>query len=86
MFLAIALVVVAILFFRSPLAPAAADAIRHHNGIPIRHEPADDKLAEIIDEMAQLREQVGELAERMDFTERMLADVRRRDVLQNPRS
>jgi len=86
MFLAIALIVVAVLFFRSPLAPAAADAIRHHNGIPIRQEPAEEKLAEILEEVSQLREHVTELAERMDFTERMLADVRRRDVLQNPRS
>jgi hypothetical protein len=85
-FLAIALIVVAVLFFKSPIASAAADAIRHHNGIPpVRDAKADD-VEQVTEELAQLRDQFSELAERVDFTERALAEVRRRDALQNPRS
>ena len=85
--LAIALIVVAVLFFKSPLAAAAAEAIRHHNGVPIRDSKTDDEaLAQVTEELALLRDQFAELAERMDFTERALAEVRRRDALQNPRS
>jgi hypothetical protein len=86
MFLAVALIVVAVLFFRSPLAPAAAEAIRHANGVPTRDHRMDESIAGIAEELSQLREQFSELAERVDFTERALAEVRRRDALQNPRS
>jgi hypothetical protein len=86
MFFALALIVVAVLFFKSPLAPAAADAIRHVNGVPARDPRLDETLAQVTEELNQLREQFSELAERVDFTERSLADVRRRDALQNPRS
>jgi hypothetical protein len=86
MFLAVALIIVAVLFFRSPLAPAAADAIRHVNGVPVRDTRLAETIAQLNEELSQLREQCSELAERVDFTERALADVRRRDALQNPRS
>ncbi len=86
MFFALALIVVAVLFFKSPLAPAAAEAIRHANGMPTRDPRLDETLAQVTDDLNQLREQFSELAERVDFTERALADVRRRDALQNPRS
>jgi hypothetical protein len=43
-------------------------------------------MAQLNQELGQLREEFTELAERVDFTERALADVRRRDALQNPRS
>jgi hypothetical protein len=86
-FLAIALIVMAVLFFKSPIATAAAEAIRHHNGVPpLRDSMADESLAQVTEELAQLRDQFSELAERVDFTERALAEVRRRDALQNPRS
>ena len=85
-FLAIALIVMAVLFFKSPMATAAADAIRFHNGGPIRDPKADEALAQVTEELTQLRDQFSELAERVDFTERALAEVRRRDALQNPRS
>ena len=87
-FLAIALIVMAVLFFRSPMASAAAEAIRHHNGVPpARDAKADDEaIAQVTEELALLRDQFSELAERVDFTERALAEVRRRDALQNPRS
>ena len=85
--LAIALIVIAVLFFKSPMATAAAEAIRHHNGVPpARDGKADDTIAQVTEELASLRDQFSELAERVDFTERALAEVRRRDALQNPRS
>ena len=85
--IAIALIVVAVLFFKSPMAAAAAEAIRHHNGIPVRDPKVDDDaLAQVTEELALLRDKFSELAERVDFTERALAEVRRRDALQNPRS
>ena len=86
MWLALALMTVAFWFFRSPLASAAADAIRHHNGVRIRDPRLEEGLAHMTDELSQLREQFSELAERVDFTERALAEVRRRDALPNPRS
>ena len=85
-FLAIALIVIAVLFFRSPMSTAAADAIRFHNGGPQRDLQAEEALVQMTEEMTQLRELVSELAERVDFTERALTEVRRRDALQNPRS
>ena len=43
----------------------------------------DSMSAEIMDELSALRSEVGELAERLDFAERLLADPRRAD---QPRS
>jgi predicted nuclease with TOPRIM domain len=86
MWLALALITVAFWFFRSPMASAAADAIRHHNGVRIRDPRLEEGLAHLTEELTQLREQFSELAERVDFTERALAEVRRRDALPNPRS
>ena len=86
MFLALALVICAFWFFRSPLASATADAIRHHNGVRIRDPRMEEGLAHLTEDLNQLREQFSELAERVDFTERALAEVRRRDALPNPRS
>lgn len=86
MFFALAIVIVALLFFRSPLAPAAADAIRHVNGVPPRDSDNAEALERMTEDLTQLREQFSELAERVDFTERALVEVRRRDALQNPRS
>jgi hypothetical protein len=39
----------------------------------------DSLSAEILDELSALRSEVGELAERLDFAERLLADPRRVD-------
>ena len=86
MWLAVALVIVAFWFFRSPLAGAAADAIRHNSGVRVRDPRLEETLARVSEELTELREQFSELAERVDFTERALADVRRREALPNPRS
>ena len=79
LFLAIAMIVVARWFFRSPLADAVAESLRRDES------KVDSQLTETVqrvgDELTQLRVQVSELAERVDFTERALADVRRRGAL-----
>ncbi|MBI4419758.1 MAG: hypothetical protein HY560_02960 [Gemmatimonadetes bacterium] len=46
----------------------------------------EQTLARMTDELNTLREDVTELAERLDFAERALAEVRRREVLQPPRT
>jgi hypothetical protein len=79
--LGLALVIIAYWFFQSPLAQATAEAIRHANGVPPKGPGSDQALAQVNDELNALREHVTELAERMDFTERALADVRRREQL-----
>ena len=51
-----------------PLAAALADRIRHsHAELP----PTDS--AELADEVRAMRQELAELAERVDFTERLLA-------------
>ena len=79
--LGLALVIIAYWFFRSPLAQATAEAIRHANGVPPKSAVSDKALAQMTEELTSLRESVTELAERVDFTERALADVRRREQL-----
>ena len=41
---------------------------------PEQPSPASELLPEVLDELAALRAEVAELAERVDFTERLLAD------------
>jgi hypothetical protein len=85
MWLAVALVVCVVLFFKSPLASATADAIRQGAGIRVRDPRAEQVVTRLTEELNQVREQLSELAERLDFTERALAEVRRRDALPNSR-
>lgn len=79
--LGLALVIIAYWFFRSPLAQATAEAIRQVNGVPVKSPGTDHALAQVTEDLNLLRESVNELAERVDFTERALADVRRREQL-----
>ena len=83
--LGLALVIIAYWFFRSPLAQAAAEAIRHANGVPAKSAGSDKALAQMTEELTSLQAQVVELSERVDFTERALADVRRREFLPRAR-
>ncbi len=75
---AIAMIVVASAFFKSPLPRAMAESMR-------RGSQGDPRLVEMVEHLAEdvrlLRDDVMDLQERLDFTERALADVRRRDVL-----
>jgi uncharacterized protein YlxW (UPF0749 family) len=50
-----------------PLAAALADRIRH------RPEIAPDASHELVDEVRAMRQELADLAERVDFTERLLA-------------
>ena len=60
----------------SPVGRALADRIRHGVPGPVGHDPA------LYEELDRLRGDVAELQERMDFTERLLAQ--RREVEQLP--
>ena len=50
-----------------PLVMALADRIRH------RPEVAPEGSQELVDEVRAMRQELAELAERVDFTERLLA-------------
>jgi hypothetical protein len=76
----IVLIVVAVLFFRSPIARAIADNMRGQRG-GAADPTLGRQLEALREELHDVRADVTELAERLDFTERMLADVRRRDAL-----
>jgi hypothetical protein len=67
--------------FRTPVGEALAQRIRH--GKPARGQldsTGEQVLAELEARIAQLQDHVGELAERLDFTERLLAERRERRV------
>ena len=69
---------VAILAF-SPIGRAIANAIRRKGG----GAPAPELTAavdELADRVEELQQQVGELAERQDFAERLLAKVREKGL------
>jgi hypothetical protein len=66
----------------SPIGRALADRLRH-KGIEPGVDPAE--LEALRDELAGLRQQVGELAERQDFTERLLGQARERGLLNAPK-
>lgn len=63
----------------SPIGRALAERIRRHGApaIPddLRQE-MDDTRTELLEEVTRLRTEVSELAERVDFTERLLAKGR----------
>jgi hypothetical protein len=89
LFLAIALIVCARWFFRSELSDAVADSLRrrHADGIdPVLVERVEEIAERMEEEIGQLRADVGELGERVEFTERLLAAVRDREGLQGANS
>ena len=53
----------------SPIGRAIADRLRHKDGAPLPTEELDD----IRGHLQSMQEQVSELAERADFSERLLA-------------
>jgi hypothetical protein len=55
----------------SPIGKAIAERIRSHGAVPM-HDP------ELLAEMDALRRDVSELQERVDFTERLLAQSQER--------
>ena len=63
----------------SPIGKAIAERIKRQ-GMPALPDELkrelEDTRAELLDEMSRLRTEVGELAERLDFAERLLAKGR----------
>lgn len=81
------MIVIANWFFRSPLCGATADALRKWSSSRAGNVPSskiEEGIERLEDQLGALREEVTDLAERVDFTERMLAEVRRRDPLPVP--
>ncbi len=77
-FFAIALVIVA----RSPLGIALAHRIRY--GVAVEGgsgAPFEEFAGQVNEELTALRAEMAELAERMDFAERSLLQLRRGDAL-----
>jgi hypothetical protein len=83
---------VAVFFFGGAaivLRPIAGAIARRIGGDTRRGPTPDDVTAlraELGEELEQVRQQVGELAERVDFTERLLAKQRDGERLAPPRA
>ena len=78
------------LFAISPIGRAIADRIRGHGGAGrggAGGAPGGDPRAQaaVLDDVQQLHQEVAELAERVDFMERLLAKSRDADRLAPPR-
>lgn len=67
--------------FRTPVGEALAQRIRGGRTSSKQSEVEAERLRDMDARLAQLQEQVAELAERLDFTERMLASQRERSQL-----
>ena len=65
----------------SPLGKALADRLRHGAVPPSKEGREHDEVLAAVDE---LRREVAELAERVDFTERLLARAKSEDRLAPP--
>ncbi len=78
--LAITLIVCGGWFFKSPLPGAIADSLKEKHG---HHASAEitDAVDMLTDQVAALREEVTEIGERLEFTERVMARLRRDDAL-----
>ena len=84
LFLAVAIIVCARWFFQSELSTAVAEAMRaKHGGTadPLFLERFDELAERMEEELGELRGDVAELSERVDFTERVLLEVRGRSEL-----
>ncbi len=67
----------------SPIGRAIANAIQKKSGFLLPPE-VQDQLADQTDRLEALARQVGELAERQDFAERLLAQARDKGLLPAP--
>lgn len=90
LFFVLGIVAIAYWFFRSPLCSAMSDSIRR-SGMPWHEGAAEGtELRQLVEElrteMGELRAEVTELAERVDFAERVLIELRQRDVLPGQRA
>ncbi len=67
-----------------PLVRALAERLRPRSGAG--NEEMQALREDVVQELQQMRREVAELGERMDFTERLLAKQREADRLAPPRS
>jgi hypothetical protein len=84
LFLAVAIIICARWFFRSDLSDAVGEALRSKHGGAVDPGLAErlEELAERLDvEIGDLRNEVMELGERVEFAERLLTNVRQREGL-----
>ena len=89
LFLAVALVICARWFFRSELSDAVAESMRRKHRVEVEPGAVEriEELAERMDEeLVHLRGEITELSERLDFTERVLVEVRHRAGLPEPKA
>ncbi|HET8712577.1 MAG TPA: hypothetical protein VFM23_02710 [Gemmatimonadales bacterium] len=69
----------------SPMGKAIADRLRH-GPIPRPGAGTPEEMAELVDSVDALRREVAELAERVDFTERLLGQQQAGAQLGRPRT
>ena len=84
LFLAVAIIVCARWFFRSDLSDAVGEALRakHGGGVNPALTERFEELADRMEvEVGELRNEVMELGERVEFTERLLTKVSQREGL-----
>ena len=67
----------------SPLGKALAERLRHG---PLPPGGTGEDQAELVESVEQLRREVAELAERVDFTERLLGQQKAMDKIDRPKS
>ena len=67
----------------SPLGRALAERLRHG---PVPPGGTGEDQTELVESVAELRREVAELAERVDFTERLLGQQKAGEQLAKPRS
>lgn len=84
LFLAIAVIVCGKWFFDSPLPGAIADSLSEGRDGSGRADVAEAIFA-LTEQVAALREEVAEVGERLEFTERMLARSRQVGALPTER-
>ena len=68
----------------SPLGKALAERLRH-GPTPRGTGESEELQAELVEGVEQLRREVAELAERVDFTERLLGQQQQREQIARPR-
>lgn len=69
----------------SPVGKALAERLKH-GPLPREGAGTAGEQAELVETVEQLRREVAELAERVDFTERLLGQQKAVEQLQRPRS
>lgn len=66
----------------SPLGKALAERLKHG---PVPRGGTGEDQAELVESVEELRREVAELAERVDFTERLLGQQRAGEQIGKPR-